>query len=97
MADWIGFDNTSQDLPPQPKSRPHMTFDEAIDELESTKVNLAMESKDALELYALQQQVLIGDYYQFDEDTIERYASLLEREQNKAWRRKRGDLLVLNI
>lgn len=77
--------------PPTQPQRPKMTFDDAIEKLESTKISLAMESRDALELYALQQQVLIGDFYSFDESTIERFASLLEKEQNKAWRKKRGE------
>lgn len=67
-----------------------ITFDDALEQLEGIKLSLALESKDALELYALQQQVLIGDYYSFDEETIGKFASLLEKEQGKAWKNQRG-------
>lgn len=85
------------EYPPHQRPRNQITFDEAIEKLESTKTNLAMESRDALELYALQQQVLIGDYYQFDSNEIERFASLLEQEQNKTWRKKRGTHKLTHI
>ncbi|KAI6176233.1 Acbp-1 [Aphelenchoides bicaudatus] len=68
---------TEPSLPPQASHVPQITsFDDALEQLETTKLTLAMESHDALELYALQQQVsfhhwfLIGDYYAFDETEI---------------------------
>lgn len=90
---WIeddGFNPYLNELPQPRPTKHHMSFDDAIESLEATKTSVAMESKDGLELYALQQQVLIGDYYSFDENTIEKFATLLEQEQNKAWKKKRG-------
>lgn len=88
---WLGFDDFYPPEPlQQPPQKPQMSFDEAIERIEGAKLSLGMESRDGLELSSLQQQILIGDYYSLDESTIERFASLLEKEQHKAWKRKRG-------
>ncbi|KAI6234645.1 hypothetical protein M3Y99_00783600 [Aphelenchoides fujianensis] len=68
--------------------RPKMSFDEAVELMESAPVELALESPDGLDVYALYQQSLLGDL--FEEEPSAKYALLLERAQHKAWKQKRG-------
>ncbi|KAI6212135.1 Acyl-CoA-binding protein-like protein [Aphelenchoides besseyi] len=65
-----------------------MSFDEAVERMENTWIELAMESETGLELYALRNQALLGDNW--DKEPSKKYSFLLERLQFKAWKNKRG-------
>jgi acyl-CoA-binding protein len=87
-AAFLGIETEPQSPPQQQK----LTFDEAIEQIETSKLPIALESHDGLELYALRQQVLLGDNHNDEEEL--KYASLLEREQYKRWKQKRGSIKV---
>ncbi|KAI6221155.1 hypothetical protein M3Y95_01010800 [Aphelenchoides besseyi] len=65
-----------------------MSFDEAVERMENTWIELAMESETGLELYALRNQALLGDNW--DQEPSTKYSFLLERLQFNAWKNKRG-------